>query len=217
MTIPTEMKAAILVEQKKPLIIDTIKLPEHLEVGQVLVQVKYSGICGSQLGEIDGAKGEDKFLPHLLGHEGSGIVLAVGDGVKTVKQGDHVVLHWMKGKGIECTPPKYTWNDKQVNAGWVTSFNEMAVVSENRLTKIPDNWDMAIAALFGCAITTGFGVIENDTQIKIGESLLVIGAGGIGLNIIQADTRKKLWCRSCYQFKKHFTGRCFAEYRHRSV
>ena len=79
-----EIKAAILVEQKKNLIVDNIQMPEKLRVGQVLVKVLYSGICGSQLGEIDGAKGEDKYLPHLLGHEGSGIVESVGPGVKTV-------------------------------------------------------------------------------------------------------------------------------------
>ena len=69
------MKAAILVEQRKPLIVDQIELPPTLEVGQVLVKVHYSGICGSQPGEIDGAKGEDKFLQHLLGHETSGTVI----------------------------------------------------------------------------------------------------------------------------------------------
>ena len=66
------MKAAILVESKKPLIIDDITLPDNLEFGQVLVKVHYSGICGAQINEIDAAKGPDKFLPHLLGHEGSG-------------------------------------------------------------------------------------------------------------------------------------------------
>jgi len=65
MAIPRTMNAAILVEQKKPLIVDEIQLPNALELGQVLVKVHFSGICGSQLGEIDGAKGEDKFLPHL--------------------------------------------------------------------------------------------------------------------------------------------------------
>ena len=82
-----------------------VELPERLDVGQVLVKVHYSGICGSQLGEIDGAKGEDKFLPHLLGHEGSGTVLEIGPGVRHVKAGDKVVLHWRKGLGIESPTP----------------------------------------------------------------------------------------------------------------
>src|SRR5690348_8489623 len=96
MTRPRTTLAAILVAQKKPLVIDEIALPEKLDAGQVLVQVHCSGICGSQLGEIDGAKGEDKFLPHLLGHEGSGVVLEAGPGVRYVKAGDKVVLHWRK-------------------------------------------------------------------------------------------------------------------------
>ena len=72
------MKAAILTSQHAPLEIDEVESPAALEFGQVRVQVHYSGICGSQLGEIDGVKGPDRFLPHLLGHEGSGTVLDVG-------------------------------------------------------------------------------------------------------------------------------------------
>ncbi len=98
--LPTTTLAAILVEQNKPLVIAEIGLPATLEAGQVLVKVIYSGICGSQLGEIDGAKGEDKFLPHLLGHEGVAKVLSAGPGVRHVKEGDTVVMHWRKGRGI---------------------------------------------------------------------------------------------------------------------
>jgi S-(hydroxymethyl)glutathione dehydrogenase / alcohol dehydrogenase len=186
MSMPRTMKAAILVEQKKPLIVDEIQLPDALEIGQVLVKVHFSGICGSQLGEIDGAKGEDKFLPHLLGHEASGTVIEIGAGVKHVNPGDVVVLHWRKGLGIEGTPPNYLWNGKKLNAGWIATFNEYAIVSENRLTSIPANSDLEVAALFGCAVTTGFGVIENNAKVRIGESVVVFGAGGVGLNIVQA-------------------------------
>src|ERR1700733_15581812 len=114
------MKAAILTELKKPLVIAEIKLPTQLGVGQVLVKVHSSGICGSQLGEIDGAKGEDKYLPHLLGHEASGKVMAMGLGVRHVKVGDKVVLHWRKGLGMESETPNYIWEGRKVNAGWVT-------------------------------------------------------------------------------------------------
>jgi S-(hydroxymethyl)glutathione dehydrogenase/alcohol dehydrogenase len=185
MTAPATMKAAILVEQRKPLVIAEIDLPPSLDVGQVLVQVHYSGICGSQLGEIDGAKGADKFLPHLLGHEGSGTVIDTGPGVRYVKAGDKVVLHWRKGSGIESAPPKYRWDGKAVNAGWVTTFNEFAIVAENRVTVIPQDSDLDVAALFGCAVTTGFGVVVNNAKIRIGESVVVFGAGGVGLNIVQ--------------------------------
>ena len=96
---PTHTKAAILVEQHKDLIVDEIELPRILDIGQVLVKISVSGICGSQLGEIDGKKGKDNFLPHLMGHEGCGEVISVGPGVKTVSVGDKVVLHWRKGTG----------------------------------------------------------------------------------------------------------------------
>ena len=186
MAIPKTMKAAILVEQNKPLVVDQVELPSALDVGQVLVKIHYSGICGSQLGEIDGAKGEDKFLPHLLGHEASGAVMEVGPGVKHVKSGDTVVLHWRKGLGIDATPPSYRWRGQKLNAGQVATFNEYAIVAENRVTPIPADSDLEVAALFGCAVTTGFGVVENNAKVRIGESVVVFGAGGVGLNIVQA-------------------------------
>ena len=180
------MKSTILVENKKPLIVANVELPTKLEFGQVLVKISYSGICGAQINEIDAIKGPDKFLPHFLGHEGSGIVEKTGDGVTTVKPGDHVVLHWRKSSGIQSVTPKYLWNGKKVNAGWVTTFNEKAVVSENRLTVIPTDFDMRTAPLLGCSVTTGFGVVNNDAQVKIGQSVLIFGVGGVGLNIAQA-------------------------------
>lgn len=186
MPIPKSMKAAILVEQRKPLVIDEVELPSTLEVGQVLIKIHFSGICGSQLGEIDGAKGEDKFLPHLLGHEASATVVEIGPGVRHVTAGDRVVAHWRKGLGIEGSPPNYSWRGKKLNAGWIATFNEYAIVAENRLTKIPVDTDLEVAALFGCAVTTGFGVVENNAKIRIGESVVLFGAGGVGLNIVQA-------------------------------
>ena len=147
--------------------------------------IHISGICGSQIGEIEGVKGKDHYLPHLLGHEGAGEVIAVGLGVSHVKPTDHVVLHWMPGAGIESKPPVYSWKGKALNAGWVTTFNEYAIVSENRLTVIPKDFDLKIASLLGCAVTTGLGVINNKAQLQIGQSILVLGAGGVGLNIIQ--------------------------------
>lgn len=180
------MKAAILVESNQPLIVDEIACPDIVEFGQVLVDVHYSGICGAQINEIDAVKGPDKYLPHLLGHEGSGIVRKVGLGVSTVKEGDHVVMHWRPSAGIQSPTPKYGWGGKTVNAGWVTTFNEQSIVSENRLTVIPHNFDMKVAPLFGCAVTTAFGVVNNDAQVKVGQSVLVFGIGGVGINIVQA-------------------------------
>ena len=177
-------KAAILVELISPLVVDEIEIPP-LECGQVLVQIHRSGICGAQLNEIAGVKGPDKFLPHLLGHEGGGVVMEIGPGVSQVKIGDHVVLHWRKGAGIHAKPAQYQWNGRTVNSGWVTTFGEYSIVSENRVTPIARDIPFETAALMGCAVTTGLGLINNDAQVKIGQSVAVLGAGGVGLNVVQ--------------------------------
>jgi S-(hydroxymethyl)glutathione dehydrogenase/alcohol dehydrogenase len=179
-----KMKAAILEKLQAPLVLDDIEVPE-LDCGQVLVEIHRTGICGAQLGEIEGRKGADKFLPHLLGHEGGGVVQKVGPGVTHVKEGDHVVLHWRRGAGIHARTPKYKWGDRIVNSGWVTTFNECAVVSENRVTPIPKDVPFDVAALMGCAVTTALGLINNLAHLKIGQSLAVFGCGGVGLNVVQ--------------------------------
>ncbi len=178
-------KAAVLAESRKPLIVDEIALPSELGVGQVLVKVLYTTICGAQINEIDAVKGPDKFLPHLLGHEASATVIETGLGVTSVKAGDTVVLHWRPSLGIQGPPPAYTWRGNKLNAGWVTTFNDYAVVSENRMTPIPADFDLKVAPLFGCAVTTAAGVICNDAKVKIGESVVVFGVGGVGIPLIQ--------------------------------
>jgi S-(hydroxymethyl)glutathione dehydrogenase / alcohol dehydrogenase len=178
-------KAAILARSREPLVVDEITLPTELGVGQVLVRVLYSTICGAQLNEIAAAKGPDKFLPHLLGHEASAQVIENGPGVTNVKPGDTVVLHWRPSVGIQCQPPAYKWRGEKLNAGWVTTFNEHAVISENRMTVISPDYDLRNAPLLGCAVTTAAGVINNDAKVKIGESVVVFGVGGVGLNVVQ--------------------------------
>ena len=178
-------RPAILVKSREPLIVDEIEFPESLNVGQVLVKIHYTTICGAQLNEIAAAKGPDKFLPHLLGHEASATVLETGLGVTNVKIGDTVVLHWRPSLGIQCPPPSYKWRGEKLNAGWVATFAEYAVVSENRMTPIPADYDLKIAPLLGCAVTTAAGVINNDANVKIGESVAIFGVGGVGLNVVQ--------------------------------
>ena len=99
--------AAILAQSRAPLIVDEILLPDALEAGQVLVEVLHTTICGAQLNEIDAAKGPDKFLPHLLGHEASAIVRETGPGVTHVQPGDSVVLHWRPSQGIQSRTPRH--------------------------------------------------------------------------------------------------------------
>ena len=178
--------AAVLVQQKQPLELIEIEWNCELAPGQVLVKLLRSGICGSQLGEIDGVKGADKFLPHLLGHEGVGHVLAIGPGVTSVSVDDYVVLHWMRGHGIESATPTYTSEIGIINAGWVTTFNEYAVISENRCNTISPQLPDSTDSLLGCAIPTAFGAVENCSNLKLGGKALVCGAGGVGLSLVQA-------------------------------
>lgn len=175
--------AAILVELKKPLVIDEVEIPT-LGYGQVLVQVHVTRICGSQIGEVDGVKGPDRWLPHLLGHEGGGVVLETGPEVRHVKADDRVVLHWRPGAGIESRPPTYQWGSRTANAGAITTFNRFAVVSENRLTKVPDDTPFDVCALLADTLTTGFGSIVNDAQVRVGESVVLLGCGGINLGAV---------------------------------
>jgi S-(hydroxymethyl)glutathione dehydrogenase/alcohol dehydrogenase len=179
--------AAILVGQRAPvpLIVDEVGIPS-LRQGQALVEIHASRFCGSQLGEIDGVKGPDKFLPHLLGHEAGAVVLEVGPGTTHVAPGDRVVCHWRPGAGIEAGGSVYDWNGRAVNAGPVTTFQRHAVVSENRLTKVPPDTSFELCCLLADTLTTGFGIIRNDAGVKPGESVVVFGVGGIGLGVVLA-------------------------------
>lgn len=182
---PSLMKAAILVKQRAPLVVaDDVEIPP-LRVGQVLVKINASGICGKQLDEISGRQGEDTFIPHLLGHEGAGVVEEVGPGVRKVKPGDAVVLHWMRGSGIDAEPPRFSRNGTVISAGWVTTFSDYTIASENRLTPIPPDMPSDVASLLGCAVTTGLGIVFNNADLKPGQSIAVFGIGGIGLNVLQ--------------------------------
>jgi S-(hydroxymethyl)glutathione dehydrogenase/alcohol dehydrogenase len=178
------MKAVILKELNSDLAVDNVELTP-LQYGQVLVKNIVSGLCGAQLQEIAGLKGNANFLPHLMGHEGCGIVQEVGAGVATVKVGDKVVMHWRKGDGIEAPFPKYIYEGREMSSGKVTTLSEYSIVSENRLTSVPQDTPEELCALLGCGLTTALGVITNEASVKVGESVLIIGAGGVGLNLIQ--------------------------------
>lgn len=182
------MKAAVLYQTGKPLVIDELETPE-LRRGQVLVKLRLSGVCHSQLMEARGLRGEDRYLPHLLGHEGVGIVESIGPEVTKVARGDRVVLGWLKGSGLEGGSVQYrNRNGQQINAGSVTTFSEFSVVSENRLTKVPNAIQDSIAVLFGCAVPTGAGIVLNELKPAAGSSLAIFGLGGIGLSALMACT-----------------------------
>ena len=185
------MKAAILQHINQPLYIsDKIEIPT-LKYGQLLIEIAYSGVCRSQLMEMQGARGDDKYLPHLLGHEATGIVRDIGDGVTKCDIGDNVILTWIKSKGIDAGGVKYPCHDNNinsniVNAGAMTSFNSHAIVSENRVVPLPKGVGMDIGVLFGCALTTGAGAILNDIKPHKNSSIAIFGLGGIGLSALMA-------------------------------
>jgi Zn-dependent alcohol dehydrogenase len=158
-------QAAILVTSKQDLVIDEIEINNPLQSGQVLVEINTSGICGAQINEIDAVKGIDKFLPHLLGHEGVGVVLEIG-------------------------PYRYFWRNKDLNSGWVTTFSQHAVVSENRLTPISKSLNSPHIPLLGCGLTTVFGSLENEVSLRLGDSVLILGVGAVGsLSIIASKLK----------------------------
>ncbi len=183
------MKAAVLEAINKPLALKNVETTP-LELGQVLVRVLVSGLCGSQLHEMKGNKGNSKYLPHLMGHEGCGIVEEVGLGVSTVKVGDKVVMHWRPGAGIESSFPSYILDGKIISSGKVNTLTEFAIVSENRVTAVPQDTPPELCAILGCALTTAMGVIDNEVDLKFGENVAVIGCGGVGLNLLQAAKLK---------------------------
>lgn len=184
---PKETIAAVLEKIKKPLILKKIKIPE-LKTGQVLVKIYFSGICGSQRMEINGKRGKDKFLPHLLGHEGTGVVIKTGKLISKIKVGDKVILGWIKSKGLDAKGGIYTdFKNKKINSGPITTFSNYSIISENRIVKLPKHIPMDVGVLFGCAFPTGMGMIfylnKKYTNKKI---ILIIGLGGVGFSALLA-------------------------------
>lgn len=186
------MKAALLVAHNAPLALCEVSCGA-LTFGQVRVRVQASGLCGAQLQEIRGEK-KGGPLPHLMGHEGCGIVEEIGDFVSRVKVGDKVVIHWRKAAGIESPIPEY-WAEPPgsrgklkipITSGRCVSLAEEVICSENRLTPVPLDTPRELCALLGCSLSTALATIERDAALKAGERLMIIGCGGLGVNLIRA-------------------------------
>lgn len=179
-----QAKAAVLYKLNSPLVMEDIAIPDPA-VGQVLVKVVASGICHTQLLEIQGKRGEDKFLPHCLGHEGAGIVEAVGEGVTRVRVGDHVILSWIKAEGVNAASSIYFAGTKKINAGPVTTFLNYTLASENRVVPIRKDMPLDKAALIGCSFATGAGAVLNTANVQPDSTIIIFGVGGVGLSAIQ--------------------------------
>lgn len=178
------MIAAVLRETGKPLELIDDLVSEPLRAGQVKVKILYSGLCRSQLMEIDGLRGDDSYLPHLLGHEGVGIILEVGKSVTKVKPDDIVILTWIKGQGLSESGTIYKSKIGKINSGPIVTLCTQANISEDRVFKINSNIPLMVAAILGCAVATGAGMaIKFNENIQNGV-ILINGLGGIGINTL---------------------------------
>ncbi|RZS34238.1 S-(hydroxymethyl)glutathione dehydrogenase/alcohol dehydrogenase [Herbihabitans rhizosphaerae] len=194
--------AAVLREQGKPLEVLEIDLPEP-GPGQVRVRLAAVGVCHSDLSLANGTLRLS--LPAVLGHEGAGVVVSVGDGVTRVRPGDHVVLNWtpacgdcwfcQQGEPYLCAHgeeganrPHGTLADGTVVYPGLSTgaFAEETVVAEKGVVPIPDDVPLGQAAVLGCAVLTGFGAVHNTARVQPGQSVVVVGLGGVGLSVLQA-------------------------------
>ena len=192
------MKAAVLYEANKPMVVEEIEIDEP-QRGQVMVKTAAAGVCHSDLHFIEGLWPYP--LPVVLGHEASGVVERVGEGVTAVQPGDHVILCWTpwcgacrycaEGRPFLCTQGVTRTRhlhkgDQPVNTfSSVSSFAEYMVVQQNGVVKIREDAPLDKMVLVGCGVMTGVGAVVNTAKVEVGSSVAVIGAGGVGLNVIQ--------------------------------
>jgi S-(hydroxymethyl)glutathione dehydrogenase/alcohol dehydrogenase len=185
-------KAAILVKPKK-IEINNFKLPIKLRDDQVLVKLKYSGVCGSQIMEYLGKRGRDKYFPHTFGHEAVGTIVKKGRKVKKVKVKDRVILSWIKGKGLDYGGfSLINEKGKKINFGPVSTFSSYTIASENRVSLQPAKMSDIESVLYGCAIPTGAGMVINQLKnLKKNHKVCLIGVGGIGMAALLTLIKKK--------------------------
>ncbi len=177
---PSTYSAAVLVDLLRNLEIWEIDTRPP-KGGEVVVELAFSGVCRSQSMEVQGFRGDDSWLPHLLGHEGSGTVVAVGPCVSRFELGQEVILGWLPSVGIESSPPEFVSQGRIVHGGRVTTFSEFTIVSENRVYAKPVGLPSDQSVLFGCALLTGTGMVLNESAIKTSDSVMVLGLGGVGM------------------------------------
>lgn len=172
-------KAAVLLKKNNIKLLD-IKKPK-LKNYQTFVKILYSSICHTQLSEIKGQRGVDKFLPHCLGHEGIGIIKDKHKSVKKFNVNDLVCLSWIKSNGKDSGG--VTYEDRRglkVNGGPVHTLNQYAVISQNRLFKIKNTKNIKSKVLLGCALSTSYNALK-DIKLKSSKTICIIGCGGLGL------------------------------------
>ncbi|UBU15457.1 alcohol dehydrogenase catalytic domain-containing protein [Nonomuraea gerenzanensis] len=200
------MRAAVLTAFHAPMELREVEIADP-GPGEVRVQIKASGVCGSDLKAIDGKSPVVSRLPYILGHESSGVVESTGAGVTAVQPGDHVVIA-MNGPCGRCRPctagrshlcagparlptimgglPRITLDGEEVRRFiGIGSFAEYAVVPEPMCVKVAASLPFDAMCLLACGVITGVGAVLNVAQVPPGATVLVVGCGGVGLNVIQ--------------------------------
>ncbi|WP_424891931.1 Zn-dependent alcohol dehydrogenase [Streptomyces sp. XH2] len=189
----------VIFDGKQPLVADDLEVREP-GPGEVLVSVAAAGLCHSDLSVVDGTIPYP--VPVVLGHEGAGVVRAIGPGVAHVAPGDHVALSTLAACGVcgECgrgrptmcresigkpTRPFTRRGERLFHFAASSVFAERTVVKAVQAVRIPESMPLTSAALIGCSVLTGVGAVLNRARVRPGESVVVIGAGGIGLNVLQ--------------------------------
>jgi S-(hydroxymethyl)glutathione dehydrogenase/alcohol dehydrogenase len=202
------MKAAVLYKVKEPLVIEEIEL-DPPKAGEVLIKMVATGVCHSDVHYYTGDVPRD--MPLILGHEGAGIVQEVGAGVTSVAPGDHVVLTFLPscgkcrwchtghptlcdlgaklrtGKYLDDTHRHHLARDgRDINSFlFVSTYGEYTVSPEASVLKVPDYLPLERLCLLGCGFTTGFGAATNSAHIKPGDTVMIVGCGGLGLAAVQ--------------------------------
>src|ERR1700726_1083682 len=201
-------RAAVAFEAKKPLEIVELDL-DGPKAGEVLVEIKATGICHTDAYTLDGFDSEGIF-PSILGHEGAGIVREVGQGVSSVKPGDHVIplytpecrqcksclsqktnlctqIRATQGKGVmpDGTSRFSIGKEKIHHYMGCSTFSNYTVLPEIALAKIREDAPFEKVCYIGCGVTTGVGAVINTAKVEPGANVVVFGLGGIGLNVIQ--------------------------------
>lgn len=198
------MRAAVLYEFGQPLVIEELELDSPRD-GEVLVRMAASGVCHSDLHVVQGIHPTE--LPVVLGHEGAGVIEEIGPGVSGLAPGDHVLLSWLPycGRCAQCVGGRPNlcenvgWYDATMEDGTcrfhrdglrihhynTSSFAERSVVPARTAIRVDPNLPLTELALMGCAVMTGVGAALNTARVRPGDTVAVVGCGGVGLNVVQ--------------------------------
>lgn len=199
------MKAPVLHAVREPLVVEEVELDEP-KAGEVLVRMAASGVCHSCLHAADGSWNPPR-TPMVLGDEGAGIVEQVGPGVSRLEPGDHVILSWapncgwcracVTGHPVRCqnraqnaamtdgTTRMHLRGQDVYHYASIATFGSYSVVPEMAAIKVREDVPLETAALIGCSVMTGVGAVLNTARVQAGDSVVVVGCGGIGLNAVQ--------------------------------